>query len=64
MLTKKHFIALADAIAGLEFPISDRQEVIEAVGNVISQYNEMFDWDRWEKACRGEYYKGKPRQAV
>jgi hypothetical protein len=50
-MTRKHFVALADAIANLSDKPS-KAEIISAIAGVCRQFNSNFDWGRFAEACR------------
>lgn len=49
-MTKKHFIALAKAIAATACPV-DRKRLCEEVGAVGAANNSNFRWSTWREAC-------------
>jgi len=52
-MTRKHFKALAEAIAELG-NAADRARMAELVGDVCASQNCHFDWTIWRKACRAK----------
>lgn len=48
-MTKKHFDALAAAIAGMH--ANDRYAAAIAIGRVCARFNPSFDDARWLAAC-------------
>ena len=56
-MSKKHFEALADGLAGTRPPKSDRAQyavwldAVKAVADVCSQNNGLFDYKRFVQAC-------------
>ena len=49
-MSRKHFRALAKAIAGIENH-DERVRMADLVGEVCSECNDLFDWTRWRAAC-------------
>jgi hypothetical protein len=49
-MSRKHFIALAEAIAELD-NTAERVRMAELVGAVCADQNGHFDWTRWRAAC-------------
>jgi hypothetical protein len=49
-MTKKHFIAFADAISMIDDG-DQRHAVAHLIGVVCARFNDSFDWDRWFVAC-------------
>jgi len=47
-LTRAHFIALADAIAGMDLGKESKEEVIKHICTVCYAYNNDFDEDRFK----------------
>lgn len=52
-MSKKHFIALAEAISRIE-NADERKRTAELVGTVCEECNGRFDWSRWLRACNVE----------
>lgn len=62
-MTRKDYVALAEAIAG-EFPIdsgdqlqvrlADWRGMVTAIANVLGKDNPRFDRERFRRACQGE----------
>jgi len=50
-MTRKHYRALADAIATIDNP-DHREEMAHLIGEVCRADNCRFDWYRWNCACR------------
>jgi hypothetical protein len=42
-MTRQHFRALADAIAGIDLEPETRETVARAIGGAVSQFNDRFD---------------------
>ena len=52
MLTKKHFVAIAEAISRLP-PNHTTEDVARAIARVLATFNLRFDTDRFLTACGG-----------
>jgi hypothetical protein len=50
-MTKKHFIALAEAIKGLDMGPVHKRKVAIAIGYVCQQFNPVFNWNTWYEHC-------------
>lgn len=49
-MSRKHFVKLAAAIAGIE-SYDDRARTAELIGAVCADCNAHFDWRIWRSAC-------------
>lgn len=49
-MSRKHFRALAEAIAGIE-NTGERERMTELVGAVCAECNGRFSWFTWRNAC-------------
>lgn len=49
-MSRKHFRALAEAIAGIECP-DERSRMADLVGTVCADCNDRFSWSTWRSAC-------------
>jgi hypothetical protein len=49
-MSKKHFKALAEAIAQIA-DTEERERTASLVGRVCADCNDRFDWYRWRSAC-------------
>ncbi len=49
-MSRKHFRALAEAIAGIECP-DERKRMALLIGNVCARCNGNFNWSMWYNAC-------------
>ena len=52
-MTRKHFKALADAIANLS-DNPTKMEVISAIAGACRHFNSRFDWGKFTDACNGK----------
>ncbi len=50
-MSRKHFRALADAIAGIK-DADDRKRTAKLIGEVCAGCNSNFNWSVWNNACR------------
>ena len=50
-MTKKHFKALAEAIAKIE-PKTQRAVIAKEIGIVCKENNSRFNWVIWYEACQ------------
>ncbi|MFG3343374.1 hypothetical protein [Glycomyces sp. NPDC048151] len=51
-MSKKHFIALAAMIAGLDVDESTRETLILEIGMVCKSQNSRFSWQTFREACQ------------
>jgi len=51
MMTRKHFIAFAEAVAKIKDE-SNREYVASLIGTVLAEDNPRFDWERFHKHIR------------
>lgn len=49
-MTKKHFIALAKAIAQIQTE-QDRRRLCDEIGEICAKVNREFSWTKWRSAC-------------
>ena len=49
-MSRKHFRALADAIAGIE-DREERKRMAKLIGDVCQSCNGNFNWSVWNSAC-------------
>ena len=49
-MSRKHFRALAEAIAGIECTV-ERERMASLVGGVCADCNDRFNWSVWNNAC-------------
>ena len=50
-MSRKHFRALAKAIAGIECA-DERERMTQLIGDVCASCNGNFNWSVWNNACR------------
>ncbi len=50
-MTRRHFLALAEAVRSLELSPADRLRVAEALADVCRQFNGRFDRERFLRAA-------------
>jgi len=49
-VSRKHFRALAEAIADIECP-DERERMASLIGYVCASFNGNFNWSVWNNAC-------------
>ena len=56
-MSRMHFKAFAEAIAGIE-NVRERKRTATLVGSVCAGFNSEFKWARWYRACGIKEKKG------